>query len=176
MLVSWLAGCVLLVSGLAQHPPLYPPTPDADPSIRHDVVVAVPARLSVARTPDRLSVGFDATSAQGVKLTLGDRMTMGVKWELRVWGAGEARPVEANGGAGMGGLITSSDLGLLRNGMAVLNRAQGGIPAPGKDYIVEEDVTIFETDIPPRHFWNPFSKKYRVLWENKIRDASAAEK
>jgi len=166
---------VLLASGQAQHPPSYPPTADADPSIRHDVVVAVPTRLSVERTPDRISVGFDLTSAESVKITLGDRMTMGVKYELRVWGEGEARPAQANGGVGMAGPVTSSNLGFLKNGKAVLNTAQGGIPAPGKSYIVEEDLTIFETDIPAQHMWSPTSNKYRVLWEGKLQFISAGE-
>jgi hypothetical protein len=168
------AGCLLLASGQAQHPPWYPPTADADPSIRHNVVVAVPTRLSVERTPDRLIVGFDPTPAENVKITLGDRMTMGVKNELRVWGKGEARPVEANGGIGLGG-VTSSDLGLHR-GKSFLQRAQGGIPIPGKSYIVEEDVSIFETDIPAQHMWSPTSKKYSVLWEGKIQYISAGER
>jgi hypothetical protein len=155
VLTTCFAGCVLLVSS------------QADQHIRHDVVVAVPTRLSVERTPDRLAVGFDLTSAEGVKTKLGDRMTMGVKWELRVWEEGAARPVDANGGFSLAGPITSSDLGLL-NGKAFLNKAQGGIPVPGKSYIVEEDVTVFETDIPAQHMWSPTSKKYRVLWQNKI--------
>src|SRR5665213_3371893 len=96
VLAACFAGSVLFVSAQAQFPPVYPPTADADPSIRHDVVVAVPTRLSVERTPDRLVIGFDLTPTEGVKITLGDGMTMGVKWELRVWGDGEARPVEAN--------------------------------------------------------------------------------
>jgi hypothetical protein len=173
-LVMCVAGCLSLVCGHAQHPPIYPPTADADPSIRHDVIVAVPARLSVERTPDRLIVGFDLTSAESVKITLGDRMTMGVKWELRVWGEGEARPVEANGGVGLGGPVTSSDLGL-QSDKTFLNRAQGGIPVPGKSYIVEEDVSVFETDIPAQHMWSPTSKKYRVLWEGKVQYVSAVE-
>ncbi len=174
VLAGFFAACLLLASGRAQHPPIYPPTPDADPSIRHDVVVAMPTRLTVERTPDRISVGFDLTSAESVKVTLGDRMTIGAKYEMRVWGEGEARPVEANGGVGMGGPVTSSDLRLL-NGKAFLNRAQGGIPVSGKSYIVEEDVTIFETDIPAQHMWSPTSKKYSVLWEGKIRAVSKGE-
>ena len=173
-LARYFARCVLLASGQAQHPPSYPPTADADPHIRHDVVVAVPTRLTVERTPDRIFVGFDLTSADGVKITLGDRMTMGVKHELRVWGEGEARPAEANGGFGQAGPITSTDLPLL-NGKAFLDRAQDGIPAPGKSYVIEEDVTIFETDIPAQHMWSPTSKKYRVLWEGKIQSVSAGE-
>jgi len=100
---------------------------------------------------------------------------MGVKYELRVWMEGDPRPEHANGGVGMAGPVTSSNLGLL-NGKAFLNRAQGGIPVPGKTYVVEEDITIFETDIPAQHMWSPTSKKYKVLWEGKIQSVSVGEK
>ena len=99
-------------------------------------------------------------------------MTMGVKYELRIWEQGEARPVEANGGVGMTGPVTSSDLGFL-NGKTLLNKAQGAIPVPGKTYVVEEDVSIFETDIPAQHMWSPTSKKYKVLWDGKLQFISA---
>jgi hypothetical protein len=174
ILATCFAVCILLGSGQAQHPPWYPPTADADPSIRHDVIVAMPTRLSVQRTPHRLTVGFDLTAPESVKVTLGDRMTMGAKYEMRIWEQGEARPAEA-GITGMAGPVSSSNLGFLKNGIAVLNRVQGGIPAPGKSYIVEEDVTVFETDIPAQHFWSPVSKKYRVLWEGKLKFISAGE-
>ena len=102
-------------------------------------------------------------------------MTIGAKYEIRVWGEGEPRPVESNAGAGMAGPVNPSDPGYLKDWSNVLNRAQGGIPVPGKSYVIEYDVTVFETDIPAQHFWNPVSKKYKVLWEGKVQSVSAAE-
>jgi hypothetical protein len=60
----------------AQLPPFpqYSRTADADPSIRHEVVVPMPNRLSVERNSDRLSVGFDLASPRKVKITVGRKM------------------------------------------------------------------------------------------------------
>jgi hypothetical protein len=183
-LATCFAGCLLLVSSVpAQgpkvvHPPHYPPTADADPSVRHEVVVPMPTRLSIERTPDRISVGFDSASPQSVKIMVGKLMSIGVKYEMRVYGEGEARPVEANGGVGLAGVnepINPNVKAVLTNGKAFLNRAQGGIPAPGKSYVIEEDISIFETDIPAQHFSSPTSKKYKVLWENKLWYVSAGK-
>jgi hypothetical protein len=37
-------------------------------------------------------------------------------------------------------------------------------------YVVEMDLTVFETDIPPQHMWHPQgSKNYKVLWQRTLR-------
>lgn len=41
--------------------------------------------------------------------------------------------------------------------------------------MVEEDISIFETDIPPQHMWMPTSNSYKVLWENKFQYVSVGE-
>src|ERR1700683_2430986 len=94
ILAGCVAGSVLLAFGQTDrttsakapaqdpaflHPPFYPPTADADPSVRHEVVVPMPTRLSVERTSDRISVGFDLASPLNVKITVGKKMTIGVK-------------------------------------------------------------------------------------------------
>jgi hypothetical protein len=129
----------------------------------------MPTRLSVERTPDRLSVGFDTESPRIVKLTVGRNMTPGVKYEMRVFARGGARPVDpgAVGYAGIREPVGPSDLSFL-SGRAFLNSTQGGIPAAGKRYIIEVDVSIFETNVPAQHFWSPVSRRYRVLWAETL--------
>jgi hypothetical protein len=36
-------------------------------------------------------------------------------------------------------------------------------------YIVEMDLTVFETDIPGQHMWDPHSKNYKVLWQRTLK-------
>ena len=167
-------GFVLLsfvrIDAAAQsHPPEYPPTSDADPSVRHELEVPMPTHLSVQRTANRLSIAFDPAAQRKVKITVGRKMTLGVKYELRVYAKGDARPVDS-GGVGYAGFNepdVPSDLGFL-NGVTFLTRAHDGIPAPGKRYVIEEDVSLFETDVPPQHMWNPNTRRYRLLWEEKL--------
>ena len=75
-------------SATALHPPGYPSTADADPSVRHEVLVPMPTRLSVERKSGRLSVGFDLASPKKVKITVGKKMSIGVKYEMRVYAKG----------------------------------------------------------------------------------------
>lgn len=88
-------------------------------------------------------------------------MVTGVRDELFVYPAGDARP-SLGGRWGLGNL----DFNL---GTSILNAKQDGIPVPGKKYIVEMDLAIFETDIPPQHARTPYSKNYRVLWKRTLR-------
>lgn len=36
-------------------------------------------------------------------------------------------------------------------------------PMSKQKYIVEMDLTVFETDSPPQHMWDPHGKNYKVL-------------
>jgi hypothetical protein len=157
-------------SATALHPSGYSPTADADLRVRHAVVVPMPTRLSVERKAGRLSVGFDLASSRKVKITVGRKMSIGVKYEIRVYAKGDARP-RIPGGVGYASIkepVATSEPDFL-NGRAFLNSADGGNPTPGKRYVVEDDVSIFETDIPAQHMWNPESGRYRVIWGEKLK-------
>lgn len=89
--------CTFAICAVAQvTPPFpeYPPTPDADAAIRHRVEVSMPRRLNVQRTSGSLSVSYDLASRRKVKITVGEKMTLGVKDEFRVYPKGEVRPTQ----------------------------------------------------------------------------------
>ena len=160
-----------MFSGTAQVFPEYPPTPDADPSTRHEVEVSMPARLSVQRTSTRLSISYDLASEGNVKIMIGKKMSIGIRDELRVYPTGDSRPVQARS-ISMGGIIPSSDPNILKS-TEILNSVPDGIPVPGKHYVIEHDISLFETDIPPQHLWSPKkSKNFKVLWEKKLETGS----
>lgn len=134
----------------------------------------MPSRLIIRRTEDSLSVSYDPASLRTVKITIGSKMVVGCKDEQRVYPDSSAQPPEY-GGLSMGSLLEHEPAALLwnpniLNSTEVLNRAKGGIPAPGKRYVVERHLTVFETDIPAQHFWSPESgKKFKVLWEETLK-------
>jgi hypothetical protein len=149
-----------------------PPIADADPSVRHKVVLCLPDKLRVTRTDTTLSIEFDLAPVQEVPVTAGKNMVMGIKDELRVYAVGSPRPDRA------GGISLSSNVEFCSpqktarsgSGTEILNRNQGGIPETGKKYIVEMEVTVFETDIPSQHMWQPQgSTKYRELWSGTLK-------
>src|SRR5271163_3251969 len=75
--------------------PGFPPIADADPSVRHKVVLCLPDKLRVMRTDTTLSIEFDMASLQEVPVTAGKNMVMGIKDELRVYAVGNPRPDRA---------------------------------------------------------------------------------
>src|ERR1035437_3940595 len=140
---------------------LLPLIADADPSIRHPVSVRVPTRLKIERTADTLSVEIDTNSFESTNFTIGTNMVTGVQSKVYVYTEGQPRP--ANGGYGLGG----TDFNL---GTSFWHTKREGIPLPGKKYVVELDLTIFETDIPSQHMWRPQgSKNYKVLWQRTLK-------
>jgi hypothetical protein len=140
--------------------PIPPPITNGNPSIRLPRLVHVPTKLKIERTTDRLSVEIDQTSLAATNLMVGTNMVTGVHSKEYVFPEGEPRP--ANGKHGWG-----TDFNL---GTSLLHTRPDGIPLPGKKYVVEVDLTVFETDVPPQHAWQPQgSKNYKVLWQQTLK-------
>ncbi len=143
--------------------PLLPPIADANPSIPLPLRVQVPARLKVERRIDMLSVEIDNQSSfEATNLMVGTNMVTGVRSELYIYPAGELRPSKWLN-SGLGG----TDFNL---GTSFFHTSQDGFPLPGKKYVVELDLIVFETDIPPQHEWRPQgSKNFKVLWQRTLK-------
>ena len=95
-----------------------------------------------------LSLEIDHSSLEATNLMVGTNMVTGVQSKEYVFPEGEPRP--ANCQYGLGG----TDFNL---GKSFWHTKQEGIPLPGKNYVVEVDLTVFETDVPPQQtiFWIP---------------------
>jgi hypothetical protein len=164
--------CTLVICAAGQVAPgfpEYPPTPEADAATRHRVEVSMPTRLSVQRTSSSLSVSYDLASLRKVKITVGEKMTLGVKDEFRVYRKGDVRPSQYQK-LFEGSINEKENNPNLLKSTETLTTVPDGIPALGQRYAVEHDLILFETDIPAQHMWSPgSSKNYKVLWEEKLR-------
>lgn len=122
----------------------------------------VPSRLRVEREAERISVAVDPASLETVSLEVGRGMVTGFKHQMRVYRVtGDREELLRTDRSGLGG---SPDIGT-----GYLNRSHDGIPRPGEQYVVEVRIELFETDIPPHHFWSPESGWYRILWARTLR-------
>jgi hypothetical protein len=144
------------------HSPVLPRIADADPSILHAIVARVPTQLKVARTSGTLSILL--VSPRTVNLTVGQNMVTGFESDLQVYPEGTERPLKPRG------MYLTSSLLNFGSGNSILNASTDGIPVPGTKYIVEEEITIFETDVPSQHMWTPKgSPNYKVLWQGVLK-------
>ena len=160
-----LAGCSTATESSAKSGqwhgfPILPPITNANSSIRVPFVVHVPTKLKIERASDMLSVEIDKSSLEATNLMVGTNMVTGVENKVYVYPDGQPRP--ANGGYGLGG--TDFNLGTM-----IWHTKQDGIPLPGKKYVVEMELTVFETDIPPQHMWSPQGKNYKILWQQTLK-------
>jgi hypothetical protein len=175
-----LSGGLFWYSATAQSPakhdqwhgfPVLPAITNADPTIIHPISIRVPTKLKIERTADMLSVEIDTNSFESTNLMVGTNMIVGVESQLYVdrieAGVIEPRP---NGGFFIGkgwGFFSGTDFNL---GKTIWHAEQEGIPLPGRKYVVEWDLKIFETDIPPQHEWFPYyGEKNKVLWQRTLK-------
>ncbi len=145
------------------------PTPigEADPTVRVEQSFRVPTRMVTTRTAHRIGIGLDAKSLEEVKLKVGAKMVTGAAAKEWVYPLGEERPKPQGGSLGYGLLLGGVD-GLC-SGTTYRDAVMGGIPVPGIKYVVEIEISIFETDIPAQHMWMPEGPKYKVLWTRTLK-------
>jgi hypothetical protein len=138
--------------------PFLPPIAEANPAIRHPVQVRIPIRLQVERT--NASMKIEAAELTVTNLTVGANMDTGTEWETKVYQAGKL--------LNLGGSTLQGGFAADRYGYD-LPLHFGKSLEPDESYTVEIKTTMFETDEPAQHMWQPWSgKKYRVLWKQSF--------
>jgi hypothetical protein len=139
--------------------PIIPPIADADPSRRHPVSFRVPTVLNAVRDGDSLAVNF--VSGQTTNIMVGHKMVVGFMREERIYVGATAYP--AGLGFDSGNVFVSGD--------SVHNLSYYGNPQPGQNIAFESRISIFETDLPPQHMWEPENRKlFRILWARTFKE------
>jgi len=134
------------------------PAPAPGDAALHDVTVRVPGALRVARALDTLSVEIDPAASADTTVHVDPGMVLGVESETRVFAAGDAHALDERHGYTSG---ASFDVGT----------EVWKLPQPGKRYVAEMTLTLFETDITPRHMWDPHAGRYKALLTRTLRQA-----
>jgi hypothetical protein len=161
--------------GCAPWPPVCPPPTDHPVAVippaaaggvpaARGTVIHVPTRLTVTRGPDTVSVSVDRDALETTQIPLTPGLSAGVRSDLFVYREGATRSDHAR----RSGLCSALDFNL---GTSIFNAGQDGLPIRGERYVVEMDVAVFETDVPPAHMWSPEggSRRFRVLWQRTLR-------
>jgi hypothetical protein len=125
--------------------------------------VRVPAALSLSRGLDTLSVSIDPASLADTEVTVDPGMLLGVESDTMVFPVGQQPPE-----AGRRGYTSGTDFSL---GTSTWSTRTDGIPVPGKRYVAEMRLVLFETDVPSQHEWDPHSGRYKALWTRTLRQA-----
>jgi hypothetical protein len=128
-----------------------------------EVSIRVPAALRLARALDTLTVAFDPAARAPVVVAVDAGMTLGVETNEFVFPLGAARPSR-----GRRGLSSGADVD---DATSTWSTKTDGIPQPGTRYVAEVEVTVFETDVPPGHHWDPHAGRYKALWTRTLRQA-----
>jgi hypothetical protein len=133
--------------------PLRPPLP----SLR------VPAALSVARALDTLSVSIDPSALALTDVTPHAGTFLGIETDTFVFREGHPAPVTERRAS-----LPGADFAVCATSW---DTARDGIPAPDTRYVVEMQLVLFETDVPPAAAWDPRAGHFTALWTRTLRQA-----
>jgi len=138
---------------------IIPPIADADPTRRHPVSFRVPTVMQVVRDGDLLAVNY--MSLQATNILVGRKMVTGFMREENIYAGGTNHPVCM--GFDGGNVFVSGD--------RVYYLSQNGNPQPGQNMTFESHISIFETDLPAQHLWEPQNRKlFRILWTRSFKE------
>ena len=139
-----------------------PAISQANFSSTHQISMRVPTKLKIRRTSDALFVAIDTNGFESTNLMVGTNVEMVVQNKLFVWPAGEIHPTNW---VRMGQSGLNFDLGT-----ALLSTNLDGLPKPGTSYIVEMDLTAFETEERGgRSRIFPWSTNYKIIWQRTLK-------
>jgi hypothetical protein len=127
------------------------------------VHVRVPGALRVARALDTLTVEIDPAASVDSAIDTDPSMSLGVETETRVFAIGSPTVLGERHGYASGATFDV--------GQSIWNERTDGLPEPGKKYVAEMKLVLFETDVPPGHMWNPHAGRYKALLTRTIRQA-----
>jgi hypothetical protein len=127
------------------------------------VQVHVPQRLKIVRSPSKVTVAIDRNSLEPAQLMVNRNLAIGVMQALRVCPANAPRPSSPD----RIGVSSGTDFNL---GTDILNAKDRNFPVPGKPFVIEMDLTVFETPVPPQHTWPLIiGTNYRILWQRVMK-------
>jgi hypothetical protein len=145
-----------------QSPPLIfrhpPPIADADPNRKSPQVFRLPTGIVVQHTDSCNLFIIDRATTEDITLDVGYKMVTGMSANIYVWSNGMRK-----------GTI-SMQAGCCFVGQEIYRiNCPADTIQPASVDSVEAELTLFETDIPSQHMWEPFSSRYKVLWTRTIR-------
>jgi hypothetical protein len=139
--------------------PVLPPIANANPALRTDQVLALPATLVAEYKTDYVLLrpgNLEPVTLQvGSKMVLGVEATHRVHWGDEFWGDDFYKDR-----SGMG-----SPVNLARESWLIYPQGLPPANTPQRAVAIKTTVRVFETDIPAQHMWCPKAGKYKVLWE-----------
>ena len=159
--IATFAAVLLLSQDCSRQAPSTSPLADASGVV--EISVRAPAALSVARAMDTLSVAIDPASLGLMQVTTHAGTVVGVEADVFVFPQGQARPVLERRAVGVGIDFDA--------GATTWTTTRDGVPAPGTKYVVEMQLVLFETDVPPASKWDPHAGNFNTLFARTLRQA-----
>ena len=154
---------------LANFLPVLSPIEDADPAIRHNETIQVPTRLVFVQWESQLMAGVDKEGFKPVEVSVGLKMILGTRYNVIVYPVTEPRPAKKdnNGEYMMSGVNKGTMMHWIHPISSMLPSESNAVS--GRQYNVELNMEVFETNLPPQHMWMPQGHEFKVLFSQTIK-------
>ncbi|HET7625285.1 MAG TPA: hypothetical protein VFM25_08465 [Verrucomicrobiae bacterium] len=119
--------------------------------------------MKIKRTTDTLAVTIDTNDLEFTNIIVGTNMVTGFHGQLFIYPIEESKPTHWNRMLEVG---RNYDWGM---GTSLFHTKADGIPQSNKSYVVEMELSAFETDMPPQHNWSPYGKNYKIIWQRNLK-------
>lgn len=144
-------------------PPDPTPTPKVRPRGQNTISFKIPTKIKLGTSNRQVTYGLADLPRQTVTLKVDSTFFTGAEYRVFIYPDGEPRPqAELISGICYDVQALSSWTGF-RSG-----KFYGRYP--GQKTVIEVEITIFQTDVPPSTVWEPYGKKYKVLWTGSVKE------
>ncbi|CAN5654970.1 hypothetical protein BH09VER1_BH09VER1_55670 [soil metagenome] len=142
--------------------PVLPLNP-ANPRIRTTQSFLVPTKLKLGKSSGQATYALAPAPKEKISIKVGSGMVTGAEYKVYIYLEGEPRP-EVENSTGL-----CNDVDALSSWTGYCSGKTYG-QFPGRKYVLEVVMSIFETDVPPRPEWEPYSKNYKELWTGSVKE------
>ncbi len=144
-------------------PPDPTPTPKVRPRGQNTISFKIPTKLKLGESNRQATYALADKPLQTITLKVDSTFFSGAEYRVFIYPEGEPRPQAE--------LISGicPDVQAL-SGWTGFRSGKNYGRYPGQKTVIEVEIIIFQTDVPPSTVWEPYGKKYKVLWTGSVKE------
>ncbi len=139
--------------------PFVEPTPN--PKIKETRTFHVPTELKLGQFNGKPTYGLAPKPLDTLKLKVGQGLYTGAEYRVYLYPEGAPRPDHEDSGG-------TCDVEALADWTGYCSGKTYG-PVAGVKYVLEVEILVFQTEVPPKSQWEPYGEWYKVLWTGSVK-------
>lgn len=155
--------CSALALATDPIPPDPTPTPKVRPRGQNTLSFKIPTKVKLGKFRSQVTYALADEPRQTITLKVDSTFFTGAEYRVFIYPAGEPRPQTEL----LDGICPEVQ------GLSTWTGFRSGKfygQYPGQKTTIEVEITLFQTDVPPTTAWEPYGKKFKVLWTGWVKE------